>query len=343
MYRQTKNIHEVEVGDDTLALELPITLEQWEDPEIEQLETDSYIILGYLAHDQDCSNPLEDCDAMGVIHHHPRSRYGGRGSDYYEALGLDSYGDPVIDEAKLQALWAEKIKAIPVELFVLPEGYEDESLGMLQYPSSRSEPRLYPQVFKEALADESAGDYALWDQCKYAWCHRFDLSIEAMEGIVERIDPHLTWDWEEVSAACKQRGNPDAVLLDRYEHGMCSYSVHSNGGCPWDTSRGEAVWVPDKHLSEELAKITDPDARWKEAVEYAEQACSLYTDWANGNCYGYVIGVYDKVDGELVEEDSCWGFVGDEHVEETLKDTMGYFVKKYAVRLPDKEQLEMEV
>lgn len=338
MYRRTKNIHEVEIGENTLELELPITLESWEDPEIKEIITESYILLGYLAHDSDCQNPLENCDAMGVIHHHPRSRYGSRDSDYYEVLGLDNYGDPSPDEDKVQMLWRDRVMAIPSELFVFSEAFE--ASGPMQYPSSKSEPRPYNLVLQEMLADEEAGDYNLWEMAKSAWCHYSDFSVEAMEDIVSRIEEHMSWDWEEVLQLC-HTADVDAVLLDRYEHGMCSYSVHSNGGCPWDTSRGEAVWVPDKYLRQELEQVADPDERRKQAVKYANQACDIYTDWANGNCYGWVVGVFDKVDGELVQEDSCWGYIGDEHAEEELESTMKYYAEKYAKRLPDKTQQEL--
>ena len=338
MYRRTKNIHEVGIGENTLELELPITLESWEDPEIKEIITESYILLGYLVHDSDCQNPLESCDAMGVIHHHPRSRYGSRDSDYYEVLGLDNYGDPSPDEDKVQMLWRDRVMAIPSELFVFSEAFE--APGPMQYPSSKSEPRPYNLVLQEMLADQEAGDYNLWQMAKSAWCHYSDFSVEAMEDIVSRIEEHMSWDWEEVLQLC-HTADVDAVLLDRYEHGMCSYSVHSNGGCPWDTSRGEAVWVPDKYLRQELEQIPDPDERRKQAVKYANQACDIYTDWANGNSYGWVVGVFDKVDGGLVKEESCWGFIDDEYAEEELESTMKYYAEKYAQRLPSPNQAEL--
>ena len=75
-------------GED-VELETEYSPADWIEPTI--VEVGNYIIFGYLSHDSDCMNPLEDCDAMGVIHHHPRSRYGRRDSDYYDILGLDIY------------------------------------------------------------------------------------------------------------------------------------------------------------------------------------------------------------------------------------------------------------
>jgi hypothetical protein len=59
------------------------------------VETETGIKVGYIVQDECASNPLEDCNGFGVIHHHPRSRYGNRDrdSEYYSILGLDSCGD----------------------------------------------------------------------------------------------------------------------------------------------------------------------------------------------------------------------------------------------------------
>lgn len=341
MKRRTTQ-YEVFTKDDgeELELELPIPLNEWEAPEIELVETPHYIVLGYLAHDDSCSNPLEDCDAMGAIHHHPRSRYGSRDSDYYNVLGLDSYGDPLIDEDKVQMMWRDKVLAIPPERFVPPERFENELFEPRPIYSSKGEPEPYWEHFRLRLADEEAGDYWVSDMAKYAW-RRMDVSEELIAALTEQVEPHLTWNWDEVLKACRIGPDPDAVLLDRYEHGLCKYSVHSNGGCPWDTSRGEAVWVPDKYLKEELEKITDPEARRAQALKCAEQACDTYTDWCNGECYGHVVGVYDKVDGAQVDEDSCWGYIGDEWAEEALKEAMTFYVKEYQKRLSDKNQMDL--
>ena len=321
-----------------LELELPVRVESWEDPDVQIVETPHYVILGYLAHDNDCENPLESCDAIGEIHHHPRSRYGSRDSEYYDILGCDSYGDPRIDEDKVQAMWRDKVLALPEERFVPPEEFEEELFEPCPIYSSRGEPEPYWKHFQLRLADEAAGDYDVEMMARYAW-RRMDVSEELINTLIEQVTKHIEWDWDEVQNVCHERGDIDAVLLDRYEHGLCRYSVHSNGGCPWDTSHGEAVWIPDKYLREELEKITDHEAHWKQAVEWAEQACESYTDWCNGNCYGHVIGVYDKVDGELVEEDSCWGYVGDEGAKESLKEMMDHFVEKYQARIHDPNQL----
>lgn len=292
---------------------------EWHDVLVERVG--DQLIVGYLVDDPDCQNPLEDCCGMGEIHHHPRSRYGSRDSDYYSILGCDSDGNPNIDEDKLQALWHAAVMAVPLEAFTLPEEFDRDFDG-------------HEAVLREELAYETAyGDYTVAQHmlCAYASEYRLGLGDgvvfgrEACEALAAQVEEHLVWDYDTAWALSREPGDPDAVLLDRFEHGLCRYSVTSSDGCRWDTSRGEAVWVPDQCLRDELAKIADPQERYAKAVEFAEQACDVYTDWANGNCYGYVVEQHAIVDDapdeiEFVEEyDACWGYVGDEYVQEELK------------------------
>lgn len=319
-YHTSKTFLSIEQdGIDDFDIELWLTPCDWMDMHTKLIE--DKLVVAYLVHDDCPPNPLENCDGMGAIQHHPRSRYGSRDSDYYEILGLDSYGDLVIDEDKVQMMWRDKVLAVPPERFIPPEGFEDELFEPCPIYSSKGNPEPYWEHFRLRLADEDSGDYDLETMVRYAW-RRIDVSEKLIGVLFEQIESHITWDWDDVSTKCRVSPDIDAVLLDRYEHGLCRYTVHSNGGCPWDTSRGEAVWVPDKHLREELKKIADPEARWKQAVEWAQQACEQYTSWCNGECYGCVVEVFQRNDDgswEQIEEDSCWGFIGSDWAEEALK------------------------
>jgi hypothetical protein len=43
---------------------------------------------------------------------------------------------------------------------------------------------------------------------------------------------------------------------------------------------------------------------------YAEGVAQTYSEWLNGECYGYIV---KDDDGEVI--DSCWGFIGDEGLD----------------------------
>lgn len=111
--------------------------------------------------------------------------------------------------------------------------------------------------------------------------------------------------------------DPFAVMLDYYEHGLCSYSIAGEGmQCRFDTVKGNVVWVPSTYLRKELLAMTA--GAQEQAREWAKQAAEQYTDWRNGSCYGVVVATYDA-EGSLQHEDACWGFIGDDYAYDSLK------------------------
>jgi hypothetical protein len=178
-------------------------------------ETETGIKVGYVIQDECAHNPLEDCDGFGIIHHHPRSRYGNRDTEYYSILGLDSYGD------------------------------EDEGLTP----------------------------------------------------------------------------NPDAIMLDLYEHSGCIWSIAGTGmNCRWDTSRHESVWVPDKFLLDEVSGKS-PEERAAYLYKTCQDALDMYNAWSSGAVYEVVVQVHD-FDGTQISceyADYCYG---SDKAEKSLEEAM---------------------
>lgn len=52
---------------------------------------------------------------------------------------------------------------------------------------------------------------------------------------------------------------------------------------------------------------------------YCKQFLDTYNDIISGNIYGCVVETFN-LDGEQIDEDACWGFIGSEHAEGSLKD-----------------------
>lgn len=324
MYSRTHHLQDFELDNgDSVELEAEYTPVEYHDPIVRQ--AGNYIIFGYLSHDECCSDPLEDCDTMGAIHHHPRSRYGRRDSDYYDILGLDSYGEPRIDEDKMQKIWYDKVMALPLVMFYISDRAIRDQVRWAK-PGARD----YRAVLREALADESAGDYSIEMQCQQAWAYRPEVPRDLASDIAERIEADIDWNYESAEQESWVGMDKDAVLLDLYEHSGCVWSVSGDGmQCRWDSSSAESVWVPDKYLREELEKIADPKERRTRAVEYAKQACETYTAWANGDCYGVVVQVHEK-DGTLVDCDACWGYYVYEYSYTCLQSEMDSTASNYA-------------
>ena len=96
------------------------------------------------------------------------------------------------------------------------------------------------------------------------------------------------------------------IQLFLYDHGSVAYAVGQTNPfhCPWDSGRvgiialRRADWGNGQESDATLAA-------------YAQSLADTYTEWANGECYGYVL--YGP-GGE--ERDSCWGFIGFDAVRE---------------------------
>ncbi|ADH65334.1 conserved hypothetical protein (plasmid) [Allomeiothermus silvanus DSM 9946] len=51
----------------------------------------------------------------------------------------------------------------------------------------------------------------------------------------------------------------------------------------------------------------------KITLQQANALLDTYTQWANGDCWGYVVRVGNR-------EDSCWGFIGEDAVKEAAQE-----------------------
>lgn len=111
--------------------------------------------------------------------------------------------------------------------------------------------------------------------------------------------------------------NPDAVPLSYYEHGLCLWSVAgelpAHLRCPFDSVGIAGFWVPDAQTLAS-ARNYGGSTRRHFMRKRARQACGAYTQWCNGDIYGYEV---ERVTGcpacgsEKSESvDSCWGFYG---------------------------------
>lgn len=223
----------------TVVHEYGVDLELYSTPDTTVFvgKSNDRIYVAYGQYDSDAPNPLDDCDGMGTIWHHPRSRY-GRSEGYYKALGLDDNGEPIIDEEGLQAAWADAVNALSLQRF---------------YINPRVRDLCSAEDLREALAEEPIiGDYSLEINASSAWM-QFGLEDGDIEELVAQIEEGLEWDYAAAVAAHTVGVNRYAVPLDVYEHGLRAYSLAGEGtNCLWDTSRCAAVWVADKEAHDTI-------------------------------------------------------------------------------------------
>lgn len=101
-----------------------------------------------------------------------------------------------------------------------------------------------------------------------------------------------------------------AFVLDYYEHGGSAWSLAGRGmQCPWDTSKNAGLLIWDHTPSEIGAKT------YAERAADASRFLDTYNDWANGNCY-----YFSLEDGDGEHLDSCGGFIGLEHLADTINE-----------------------
>lgn len=301
MKYHTRTTHSTDVtlpNGDEVSIELEHVPCDWMDSHTEVVG--NRIIVAYLVSDNDYRS-VDDLmgDCMGRI----VDAYNGRDAEkheLYELAGYDRYGnkdlDAVWDKHEDEAIrrYVERIVGSHSDEDTITEYEErDASCERMEGETAAETARRY------VTADAQGASY---------WT--YVMQEDDMQAVLEDM-------WDEPAY---WPGNPDAVFLDVYDHSGQCWSI-SGGGmqCRWDTSHGAGAWVPDKYLLDQLdSDVVKGKDRRAQCELYAQQFLDTYNDIIGGNIYGCVVQVHD-LDGELIDEDACWGFIGSEYAEESLK------------------------
>lgn len=164
---------------------------------------------------------------------------------------------------------------------------------------------------------------------------------------------------------CMDLVNPEdeGVPLSYFEHGLCKWGVAGTmSNMPdarWDAVDMAGVWEPSEYVKEEatnlgLTKGSPERATW--LTERAEAFCEVYTDWCNGNVYGYTAkiyrvrtyedGVFDEKDDyrhdDPVYDDSCWGYYGYEDIDKRVDEVVKEIKQELAKLVEGKEGCSSE-
>lgn len=116
-------------------------------------------------------------------------------------------------------------------------------------------------------------------------------------------------------------------LVDKYEHGNVHYSISNTQNYPdqrWDVSHGCAVYIPCDYIQDEYKKakkkMTVAEAKDK-FIKDSNSVLDSYSDYCNGEVYGYSVVTYDK-QGKSLSEDECWGFIGNKNANDEKNSIM---------------------
>jgi hypothetical protein len=121
-------------------------------------------------------------------------------------------------------------------------------------------------------------------------------------------------------------------LVDKYEHGNVHFSISSTTTYPdqrWDVSFGCGVFLPCDDIQSQYKKLkrkSGETVAFQEFIADSNNVLDNYSEWCNGEVYGYNIFVFDKKGNEL-SEDSCWGYIGNKNAEDEKLSTMQHIAE----------------
>jgi len=98
-------------------------------------------------------------------------------------------------------------------------------------------------------------------------------------------------------------------IIDKFDHSSVHYSVQDTAAYPdrrWDVAPS-GVFVSK-----------ETDERYKPTVDSVNDIMNDYSNWSNGDTYGIITGLY-SAEGEELEAEEIWGFVGSDYTKETLE------------------------
>lgn len=133
------------------------------------------------------------------------------------------------------------------------------------------------------------------------WHRKYNLG-----DVQPKIDP---MEYQEALPA-----NSLIVPVYMLDHGGVALSTQDFGD-RWDSGQVGIYHLSPERIVEEYGADT-PENR-ATALEVIKGEISEYSDYLNGNCWGYEV---EDADGNNV--DSCWGFIGSDVLENGLADNL---------------------
>tara|TARA_R110002020_G_scaffold29571_7_gene93209 strand:- start:2492 stop:2974 length:483 start_codon:yes stop_codon:yes gene_type:complete len=140
-------------------------------------------------------------------------------------------------------------------------------------------------------------------------------------------DKDLTYDkeaynnWDELYADIMKEERP-LVIKPLYMYDHSGITINTTGfSCKWDSGQIGYVWISPSTI-DEMGTVIKDDETWIEYMKrlegYLDGDVKVYDDYVRGDVYGFRI-----MNKEGEEEDSCWGFFGNDFRENGLYDHVG--------------------
>lgn len=129
------------------------------------------------------------------------------------------------------------------------------------------------------------------------------------------IDADNFSGWDEMERYLEKELDA-TIILPLYLYDHSGITMNTKGfSCPWDSGRVGFIYIDkDKIRREYSVKRISPQLRQR-VTKYLENEVETYDQYLRGEVYGFSI---EDADGDQL--DSCWGYYGDDGIEEATKE-----------------------
>ena len=173
----------------------------------------------------------------------------------------------------------------------------------------------YKSGSRYTLGNEPVSDPQEWKAEKVS---------EYIAGYYETWDSNTdTLGEERANTALDNHFNRLFIALPVFAHIHGGIALNCGGfNCPWDSGQSGAIYASRKAIRKEWGckRVSE-----KELTRIMESIVNEFSQWVNGECYGFTIE--DKY-GETVE--ACGGIIGREAVDNEVESILGYHAEKQA-------------
>jgi hypothetical protein len=125
--------------------------------------------------------------------------------------------------------------------------------------------------------------------------------------------------------AIKLEKSEDVISLPLYLYDHSGITMNTTGfSCPWDSGKVGFIYVTLEKVRQEYGKKRITRQFRQKVMEYLKGEVESYDQYLRGDIYGYIVDKDEK------DEESCWGFYGEEAALEEAKTVVNCIVKNAA-------------
>jgi hypothetical protein len=333
------------IGDESFPISsTPAAIMNYKEAFLKVSPNGDFAVIGYLVDDTDCPNPLRESDGVGEIVTARRQAGSEQHKKMQYALGLDSNWSPDLDLINNDSIQRAFIEAAITDKEVIESAQDNE-------------PTLTVKAYAENIVENgNMGSFAVLDKVLMAAWEEGCENGSIGDPLAVPLDVY-----EHGNVAYSISGNgpqdkfdtagggalwiPDSAARENIEYLALKSFLPAGTEAkyvttpaklneiryvlPDGTERGpfadfvDAIKAAEKALKISVDRTVILQRMREVAVECATDAAQQYTDWSNGNNFGYIVDSFEKTDAgewENLETDSVYGFTGHVYVLQVMNE-----------------------